>query len=59
MKHKFFKGFLVGTLATVGAVVGSVFAFKKTYVEPVETKVEEINDNRKRANRKRLSAHQG
>ncbi|MDN6038288.1 MAG: DUF3042 family protein, partial [Lacticaseibacillus paracasei] len=27
--------------------------------EPVETKVDEINDNRRKATRKRFSAHQG
>ncbi|WP_179395619.1 DUF3042 family protein [Lacticaseibacillus absianus] len=59
MKHKFLTGFLLGTVATAGAVAGSVIAFKKTYIEPVETKVEEINDNRKKANRKRHGAHMG
>ena len=46
MKHKFARGFFVGTLMTIGAVAGSVFAFKKNYIEPVETKVDEINENR-------------
>lgn len=59
MKHKFFKGFFLGTVMTIGAVTGSVLAFKKSYIEPVETKVEEINDNRRKANRKRHAAHQG
>ncbi|EPC62359.1 hypothetical protein Lpp14_08211 [Lacticaseibacillus paracasei subsp. paracasei Lpp14] len=30
MKHKFARGFFVGTLMTLGAIAGSVFAFKKT-----------------------------
>ena len=55
MKHKFARGFFVGSLMTIGAV----FAFKKNYIEPVETKVDEINENRRKANRKRFSAHQG
>lgn len=59
MKHKFLKGFLLGTVATVGAVAGSAVAFKKVYIAPVETKVEEINDNRRKANRKRHAAHPG
>ncbi|WP_262316304.1 DUF3042 family protein [Lacticaseibacillus parakribbianus] len=59
MKHKFFKGFLFGVLATAGAVAGSVVAFKKSYIEPVEDKVEEINSNRRKANRKRHGAHMG
>ena len=59
MKHKFARGFFVGSLMTIGAVAGSVFAFKTHYIEPVETKVDEINENRRKANRKRFSAHQG
>ena len=59
MAHKFINGFLVGTFMTAGAVAGSVLAFKKSYIEPVETKVQEIDDNRRKANRKRHAAHQG
>ena len=59
MKHKFARGFFVGSLMTIGAVAGSVFAFKKNYIEPVAPKVDEITENRRQANRKRFSAHQG
>lgn len=59
MKHKFLKGFLVGTAATVGTIAGSLFAFKKTVVAPIEEKENQIHENRKRANRKSFSAHQG
>ncbi|WP_407891316.1 DUF3042 family protein [Lacticaseibacillus sp. N501-2] len=59
MKHKFVKGFFLGTVMTISAVAGSVLAFKKSYIEPVEDKVEEINQNRAKANRKRHSAHLG
>ncbi|MFD1429903.1 MULTISPECIES: DUF3042 family protein [Lacticaseibacillus] len=59
MKHKFFGGFLLGTLMTASAVAGSLIAFKKSYIEPVEDKVDEINTNRKKANRKQHAAHQG
>lgn len=59
MKHKFAKGFFLGTIMTASAVAGSVLAFKKSYIEPVETKVEEINQNRAKANRKRHAAHMG
>ncbi|KRL86846.1 DUF3042 family protein [Lacticaseibacillus pantheris] len=59
MAHKFAKGFLTGVLAAAGAVAGSVYAFKKTYVDPVEDKAEEINTNRRRAIRKSRGAHQG
>ncbi|WP_409022655.1 DUF3042 family protein [Dellaglioa sp. P0083] len=53
----FSKGFLVGTAATVGALVGSVFAFKKTVVAPIEEKEQMIEENRKRATRKSRSSH--
>ncbi|WP_390404822.1 DUF3042 family protein [Lacticaseibacillus jixiensis] len=59
MKYKFAKGFFLGSIVTVSAVAGSVLAFKKSYIEPVETKVQEIKDNRAKANRKRHSAHLG
>lgn len=59
MKHKFLKGFLVGVVASAGAVASSVIAFKKSYIEPVETKVDEINENRRKANRKQHASHQG
>ena len=34
----FSKGFFVGAAATVGALIGSVVAFKKTVVAPLEEK---------------------
>ena len=36
MKHKFFKGFVIGTVSTVGAIAGSLFAFKKTVLDHIE-----------------------
>lgn len=59
MKNKFTFGFVVGSVATIAAVAASVFTFKKAYIEPVETKVDQINDNRRKAIRKSLAAHQG
>lgn len=59
MKHKFATGFLFGIVATAGAVAGAVLTFKKSYIEPVEEKVDEINANRRKANRKSHAAHQG
>ncbi|WP_127848693.1 DUF3042 family protein [Lacticaseibacillus hulanensis] len=59
MKHKFITGFAFGTLATIATAALSVLAFKKSYIDPVETKVDEINENRRRAIRKSLGAHQG
>ncbi|KRL58318.1 DUF3042 family protein [Latilactobacillus fuchuensis] len=59
MKHKFAKGFVIGTISTVGAIAGSLLAFKKTVVDPIEEKESQIEDNRRRANRKSHAAHQG
>lgn len=58
MKH-FVKGFLFGTVATIGAVAGAVLSFKKRVVEPIEDEEERFEDNRKRAARKSRSAHTG
>ncbi|KRM56377.1 DUF3042 family protein [Lacticaseibacillus sharpeae] len=58
MKHKFIAGFVLGTFATVATAAISVFTFKKTYIDPVENKVDEINENRRKAIRKSLGAHQ-
>ncbi|ANJ69684.1 MULTISPECIES: DUF3042 family protein [Latilactobacillus] len=59
MKHKFLKGFVIGTVSTVGAIAGSLLAFKKTVVDPIEEKENQIEESRRRANRKSHSAHQG
>lgn len=59
MKNKFTFGFVTGTVATLTAIAATVFTFKKTYIDPVENKVEEINNNRRKAIRKSFGAHQG
>ncbi|MCI1283774.1 DUF3042 family protein [Lacticaseibacillus songhuajiangensis] len=59
MKNKFTAGFFLGSLATIAAVAASVVTFKKAYIDPVEEKAEQINDNRRKAIRKSLAAHQG
>ncbi|GAW98342.1 MULTISPECIES: DUF3042 family protein [Secundilactobacillus] len=56
MKH-FIKGFLFGTVATIGAVAGAALSFKKKVVEPIEDEEERFEENRKRAARKSRSAH--
>lgn len=58
MKSKFTFGFVTGTVATLAAVAASVLTFKKAYIDPVENKAEEINDNRRKAIRKSFGAHQ-
>ncbi|MBF7122146.1 DUF3042 family protein [Pediococcus pentosaceus] len=56
---KFVKGFLFGTISTLGAITGALFAFHKVVVEPVEEQVERTEENRRRAHRKQHSAHNG
>lgn len=59
-KHlRFVKGFLVGSLTTATAVYGALHAFKKKVIEPENKESERVEENRKRANRKSLQAHQG
>lgn len=59
MAKHFVKGFLIGSLTTLGAVAGSVFAFKKAIIEPQEEFDNKVEENRRRANRKSHAAHQG
>ncbi|KRM96584.1 MULTISPECIES: DUF3042 family protein [Liquorilactobacillus] len=54
----FAKGIFVGVAATVGVTAGCFYAFKKTVVDPVEEKEAMIDEHRRRAIRKRHSAHQ-
>ncbi|KRM77402.1 DUF3042 family protein [Secundilactobacillus collinoides] len=56
MKH-FAKGFLFGSVATLGAVAGAILSFKKKIVEPIEDQEQRFEDNRKKAARKSRSAH--
>ncbi|TGD21726.1 DUF3042 family protein [Companilactobacillus suantsaicola] len=59
-KHlRFVKGFLVGSLTTATAVYGALHTFKKKVIEPENAENERVEENRKRANRKSLQAHQG
>lgn len=55
----FGKGFLVGSLTVIGAVCGSVYAFKKTVVDPIEERQAVLAEHKKRAVRKRNSARLG
>ena len=54
---KFTRGFILGTLTTLGAVAGSVAAFHKTVVKPIEEE-ERFDENRRAATRKGRSSHQ-
>ena len=49
-KHSFAKGLATGVLGTA-----AVFAVKKTIIEPEEKKLAFIEENRKKAARRRVS----
>lgn len=52
---KFVSGVLVGTLATVAAAAGFVATVKKQVIDPIDQKEAMIEENRKKAARKRIS----
>ncbi|WP_339101770.1 DUF3042 family protein [Candidatus Enterococcus clewellii] len=52
---KFVSGLLVGTAVTVAAVAGLAFTVKKTVIDPIEEKEDMIEQNRKKAMRKRIA----
>ena len=53
-KHSFAKGVATGVIGTA-TVAGAVFAVKKTIIEPEEKKLAFIEENRKKAARRRVS----
>ncbi|MEJ6348606.1 DUF3042 family protein [Holzapfeliella sp. He02] len=57
MAKKFLGGVLTGTALTVASLAGAAFTFKKKVVEPEEQEAARIEENRRRAIRKSLSAH--
>lgn len=54
-KFQFLKGFATGVVGTAAAVAGAVFAVKKTIIDPEEEKIAFIEENRKKAARRRVS----
>ncbi|WP_080653985.1 DUF3042 family protein [Streptococcus equinus] len=54
-KFAFAKGLVTGVVATVATVAGAIFAVKKKIIEPEEEKAAFIQENRKKAARKRIS----
>ncbi|HEM4072755.1 TPA: DUF3042 family protein [Streptococcus suis] len=55
MAKGFGKGFLTGVLSTVALAAGAIFAVHKTIIEPEEKKEAFIEENRKKAARKRVA----
>ena len=49
------KGVATGLLGTAATVAGAVFAVKKTIIEPEKKKLTFIEENRKKAARRRVS----
>lgn len=54
-KHPFAKGLLTGILGSVATLAGAAFAVHKTVIEPEEKKAAFIEENRKKAARRRVS----
>ncbi|MFD3095665.1 DUF3042 family protein [Streptococcus agalactiae] len=54
-KFAFAKGIATGVVATAATLAGAAFAIKKTIIEPDEEKIAFIEENRKKAARKRVS----
>lgn len=54
-KHPFAKGVLTGIIGSVAAAAGALFAIQKTIIEPEEKKAAFIEENRKKAARRRVS----
>lgn len=54
-KFAFAKGIATGVVATAATFAGAAFAIKKTIIEPEEEKIAFIEENRKKAARKRVS----
>ena len=54
-KFQFAKGLATGIVATAATVAGAVFAVKKTVIEPEEKKEAFIEENRKKAARRRVT----
>lgn len=54
-KHSFAKGLVTGVVGSVAAAAGALFAVHKTVIEPEEKKAAFIEENRKKAARRRVS----
>lgn len=52
---KFAKGLFTGIAVTVGAAAAAASVVKKTVIDPIDEKEKFIDENRKKAARKRVS----
>lgn len=53
--NKFGKGIITGVFGTLAATAAGLFAIKKTIIDPELKKEEFINENRRKAARKRVT----
>ena len=54
-RFAFAKGIATGVLATAATVAGAVYAVKKNIIDPEEEKAAFIEENRKKAARRRVA----
>ncbi|MDR0300014.1 MAG: DUF3042 family protein [Streptococcaceae bacterium] len=55
MKSKFTLGFIAGATAALTIVVAGLTTVKLAIINPIERREDWIEENRKKANRKRIS----
>lgn len=55
MAKGFTKGLFTGVAGTVATLLGAAYAFKKKVIEPEEQKAAFIEENRKKAARRRVA----
>lgn len=54
-KFRFVKGMLTGVISTLATVAGAVYTVKKKIIEPEEKKAAFVDENRKKATRRRIA----
>ncbi|KXT59264.1 DUF3042 family protein [Lactococcus sp. DD01] len=55
MNKKFISGVITGNLVTLVSLITAGAIYKKRVVAPIEQKMDFMEDNRKKANRKRIA----
>lgn len=55
MNKKFISGVVAGNLITLASLITAGAIYKKRVVAPIEQKIDFVENNRKKANRKRIA----
>ncbi|MBL3717156.1 DUF3042 family protein [Lactococcus garvieae] len=55
MNKNFVAGFVAGKVFTLAVLVAAGVIYKKRRIDPIERKWEFVQENRKKANRKRIA----